>query len=343
MKTKRCKMILAMCIFLAGTAFGLCAQKASVVYMEGVSNIRSASGKMRAVDFGGSLSFGESVITGKDGLVELKLQNGSTIKVTQNSVFGYSSTGTGANTRQVLATTAGTVSYKLNKAIGKSPLIQTNSMIAGVRGTEFTVFAARDGSVMLAVTGGIVDVESQGQMVSLYKDEAVEVAPCMPPGPKFAWLGKEKDFSSWNQGKMDTFFADPLKGLESAAGQLEESKVALEALKKPFEEATATWEKANKEYDKLVASGEKTAILAYQTEKLFPAQDARAVIILNIRFHALNYLSMRRYVLSNMYMEMKSRYPVNQPTEIQKYFTRHAEILARYETNIVPELNKNDY
>ncbi len=169
------KLIVAVLFVAAGTLLSGFAQKANITYVEGASNIKSAAGKLRAADFGGTVTYGESVITGKDGLVEMVLENGSTIKVTQNSVFGYSSTGTGAESRTVLATTAGKVSYKLNKVAGKSPVIQTNSMVAGVRGTEFEVYAGRDGSVMLAVTGGIVDVESQGQMVSLEKNEAVEV------------------------------------------------------------------------------------------------------------------------------------------------------------------------
>ena len=66
-------------------------------------------------------------------------------------------------------------------------------------------------------------------------------------------------------------------------------------------------------------------------------------MVLNIRYYALNYLSLRRYVLTNMYMEMKSRFPVNRTPEAEKFFARHAELLARYEAKIVPELTVNDY
>lgn len=334
---------MALCLALAASCSGLSAQKANVTYVEGVSNIKSSAGKLRIADFGSTVTYGESVITGKDGLVEMMLENGSTIKVTENSVFSYSSTGSGVDSRTVLATTAGKISYKLNKVSGRSPLIQTNSMVAGVRGTEFTVFAGRDGSVLLAVTEGIVDVESQGEMVSLFKDEAVEVMPGEAPGEKFVWLGRELDFSSWNQGKMDDFLADPVAGIDSVSSQLSEYRDALEALKKPYEEATATWRAATDEYKKLLADGNMDLIKAYQKETLFPAQDTRATLILNIRFHALNYLSVRRYVVSNMYMEMKSRYPVQKSPEVTTFFTRHAELLVRYEAEIVPELNENDY
>jgi hypothetical protein len=212
-----------------------------------------------------------------------------------------------------------------------------------VRGTEFTVFAGRDGSVLLAVDGGIVDVESQGKTVSLFKDEAVEVEPGKAPGEKFIFLGKELDFSNWNQGKTDDFLADPVAGIASIETQLAGYKDALMALKKPYEASSASWKKITEEYKAILDSGDKEATKAYQTDKLFPAQDLRMTMILNIRHHSLNYLSVRRYVLSNMYMEMKSRYPANRSAEVQEFFKRHAELLSRYEADIVPELNENDY
>ena len=52
---------------------------------------------------------------------------------------------------------------------------------------------------------------------------------------------------------------------------------------------------------------------------------------------------MRRYVVSNMYMEVKSRYMMNPAPEADAFFARHAELLKRYEADIVPELNENDY
>lgn len=319
------------------------AQKTNITYVEGISNVKSAAGALRVADFGGTVTYGESVITGKDGLVEMMLENGSVIKVTKNSVFSYSSTGTGTETRSVLATTAGKVSYKLNKVAGKPPVIQTNSMVAGVRGTEFTVFAGRDGSVLLAVTDGIVDVESQGQQVTLMKDEAVEVEMGKAPGEKFIFLGKELDFSNWNDGKTEDFLADPIQGIDQVAIQLETYKSALDTLKQPYETATVIWKKAVEDYKKLVAEKDETGAKAFQNETLFPAQDARSTLILNIRYHSLNYLSVRRYVLSNMYMEMKSRYPIQRPQEIQEFFAKHVALLSNYEAGIVPELNVNDY
>ncbi len=340
---RRLIALFAVLAVTALTAAQAAAQKANVVYLEGTAKIKSSAGKLRLADFGSAVTYGESVITGKDGLVELTLPNGSSIRVSQDSVFTYSETGTGSDSRPVLATLAGSVSYKLNKSVGRSPVIQSNSMVAGVRGTEFTVYSGRDGSTLLAVTGGIVDVTGEGETVSLYKDEAVEVVPGQAPGDKYVWLGKELDFSDWNQGKNSEFLADPLAALDRIEAQLASYQKELSALKAPYAQATETWKTAVDHYKKLVAAGDTEAIKAFQESDLFPAEDARATLILDIRYWALNYLSVRRYVLSNMYMEMKSRHPTESSAEIQAFFNRHGELLARYEGAIVPELNGNDY
>lgn len=338
---RRCVFALTIALLAISSA---AAQKANVVYLEGTAKIKSSSGSLRMADFGSTVTYGESVITGKDGLVEMTLTNGSTVRVSQDSVFTYSETGTGTNSRPVLATLAGSVSYKLNKSAGRSPIIQTNSMVAGVRGTEFTVYAGRDGSTLLAVTGGIVDVTSQGETVSLFQDEAVEVDPGKAPGAKYVWLGKELDFSGWNTQKHDDFLADPVAGIERVDAQLAEYAQALADLKGPYEETTAIWEKAVADYKALLAkTSDKDTLQAFRLETLNPAQDARATVILDIRYWALNYLSVRRYVLSNMYMEIKSRNPGAHSAEEDTFFSKHAQILAKYESGIVPELNGNDY
>lgn len=344
MKHDTIKRFAAAFMLFAVSVLPAAAQKANVMYMEGTAKIKSSSGSLRAADFGSTVTYGESVITGKDGLVEMTLPNGSTIRVTQDSVFNYSETGTGSDSRPILATLAGSVSYKLNKSVGRSPLIQTNSMVAGVRGTEFTVFAGRDGSVLLAVTEGIVDVSAQGETVELLKDEAVQVDPGEKPGEKYVWLGRELDFSSWNQDKNEDFLTDPVAGIERVDAQLEGYARELAALKEPYEKTTSAWEKAVEEYKTLLdQKTDKETLLAFRQETLSPAQDARAAVILNIRYYALNYLSVRRYVLSNMYMEMKTRHPVSQNPDTEGFYRLHARILAKYENSIVPELNANDY
>jgi hypothetical protein len=343
---KNTRMIRAI-VSVAMFAFTLCipafAQKAAIQYVEGVAKVKSAAGSQRAADIGGTVVYGESVITGKNGLVELTLPNGSLIRVTENSVFGYSSVGTGEESRSVLATTAGKVSYKLNKAVGKSPVIQSNSMVAGVRGTEFTVYSARDGSTLIEVTGGIVDVESQGTSVELFKDEAVEVAPGEVPGQKYTFLGKELDFSSWNKGKSDEFLADPVAAIKKIETQLASYEAGINEYKQPLADATKVWSAAMERNKELNAKGDKAEIDDFQKSTLDPAQRERAKLILNIRYYALNYLSVRRYVASNMYMEMKSRYPLARTAEAETFFALHKELIDRYEDRVVVELNENDY
>lgn len=341
--TKYTTALIALSLIAAVAAFPTFAQKAAIQFVEGVANVKSAAGSQRLADIGGNVVYGESVITGRDGLVELTLPNGSLVRVTENSVFSYSSVGTGADSRSVLATTAGKVSYKLNKAAGRSPVIQSNSMVAGVRGTEFTVYSARDGSTLIEVTGGIVDVESQGKSVELFKDEAVEVSPGEKPGQKYTFLGKELDFSAWNKGKTEDFLADPVGAIKKIETQLAEYEAGINEFKQPFADATEVWATAMERNKELNAAGDKAAIDEFQKTTLEPAQRERAMLILNIRYYALNYLSVRRYVVSNMYMEMKSRYPLARSPAADEFFVLHKALINRYEDRIVIELNENDY
>ena len=110
----------------------LSAQKAFVEYVEGNASIQNTSGSLRPVDFGSTVTYGETVLTGQVGTVEMVLDNGSRIRVSGNSVFSYTSTGAGTDSRPVLATTAGSVS-KTEQSRRTFPIIRTNSMVAGVR------------------------------------------------------------------------------------------------------------------------------------------------------------------------------------------------------------------
>jgi hypothetical protein len=120
--------------------------------------------------------------------------------------------------QSVLSVTLGEVAFKFRRAASEEPLIATNSTVAGVRGTDFTVYSGADGSTLIAVENGMVEVEAAGKSVELVKDEAVEVRPGEPPGQKFSFIGRELDFSSWNAEKKQTHFCDnpaeALKGVE---------------------------------------------------------------------------------------------------------------------------------
>ncbi|RKX83042.1 MAG: hypothetical protein DRP58_09415, partial [Spirochaetes bacterium] len=195
-------------------------QNADLVYVDGWVDIRSGGEVYEALP-GDVLRAGDSVITSSDSIAELEQKDRSKIIVKPDSIFTIREIETDSGKETVLATTVGAVSFKFGKLFGKEPILATPSMVAGIRGTELTVYAGEDGSTLIAVDSGLVTVESMGVSVDLVKDEGVEVLPGEVPGEKFSLLGREMDFASWNADKYENLIADHIAGLERLGHQLD--------------------------------------------------------------------------------------------------------------------------
>ena len=318
-------------------------QEALTVYVEGETATKNLEGKFLSLEIGDPLKSGESVITKITGRADLELPNKSTIQVKPNTVFTLGEVELEGEKQTVLSTAVGSVAYRLNKFTGRGPSIRTAGAIAGVRGTDLTVYAGADGSTLVVVEKGTVAVESAGEEVILETNEAVEVKAGSPPGQKFSWIGKQIDYSQWNQGKLEEFLQDPVAGLYRVADQLEAYRKGMEEilpqLKKAEEESARVYEQLKKAVE---AKDEATAS-TLREELLKGVGKDRRILFLNTRFYALSYLSMRRYVVGGLYLQMKSRY-INKPGEpvYREYLSLHESILKEYEEIIVPQLVEAD-
>ena len=137
-----------------------------------------------------------------DGQVELN-QKGVTIKISHGTVFTLMErAGSDGKTSTVVSVALGSLKYKYDKMTGSEPEIRTNGAVAGVRGTEFTVFAGADGSTLIAVDSGQVDVESEGKTVQLAAAQGVEVPLGKPPGDVVPLKSDQIDYSKWNNDKL---------------------------------------------------------------------------------------------------------------------------------------------
>jgi hypothetical protein len=318
-------------------------QEALTVYVEGETTARNLEGKLLSLEIGDPLKSGESVITKITGRADLELPNKSTIQVKPNTVFTLGEVELEGEKQTVLSTAVGSVAYRLNKFTGRGPSIRTAGAIAGVRGTDLTVYAGADGSSLVVVEKGTVAVESAGQEVILETNEAVEVKAGSPPGQKFSWIGKQIDYSEWNQGKLEEFLQDPVAGLRRVADQLEVYRKGMEEilpeLKKAEEESARVYEQLKKAVE---AKDEATAT-KLREELLKGVGKDRRILFLNTRFYALSYLSMRRYVVGGLYLQMKSRYIKKQGEPVyREYLSLHESILKEYEEIIVPQLVEAD-
>jgi hypothetical protein len=318
--------------------------KAEAVFTEGKVDRKNASGKLSELEIGDKLSFGESVITGKASSAELKLSSGtSSIKIRPNTVFTIGERGTGPDRQTVLQTVVGQAAMKFERLGTKEPLVGTSSCIAGVRGTEVEILAAMDGTSVIAVRSGAVRLESGGESVDLAANEAVEVRPGQAPGPKFAWIGKELDFSAWDKGKLEGYLADPVASAAKVGEQLAFYRASMDALIPELAKQKAAYDDAYARLKELVDAKKDDEAQKLREAEVFPLMQAQGTLILNIRYYALTALSLRRYVLGGMYVELKTRHPKGaEDPAFAPFLAVYSKLLADFETGIVPQLVEAD-
>jgi hypothetical protein len=336
--------LLGLAFLLGAVALAAAQQKAEVVFTDGDVSRKDATGKIRGLDIGDKLVSGESVITKAGASAELKLLAGaSSIKIRQNSVFTLGEMSVGGSKQTVLQTVVGSVAMKFEKMGTIEPLLATTSCVAGVRGTEVELYAGMDGSSVVAVVSGAVDLQSGGQSVALAADEAVQVKPGMAPGPKFSWIGKELDFSKWDQSNLDDYLADPVAAALKIEGQLASYRASMNELIPQLAQQKAAYDEAFAQLKALVDAKEDAKAKDFRDSTVFPLMLTQATLILNIRYYALSSLSLRRFVLGGMYMQLKTRHPLD-PSDpaLTGFLEAYTRILKDFEDSIVPQLVEAD-
>ena len=318
-------------------------EQADIVYAEGYVDLKYGDGELVEAFIGDYMDTGDTIITGEDGLAELEKQSGAIIKVAPDTIFMLQELGQDGEKRSVLSTTLGAVRFKFDRLTGKEPVIATPSVVAGVRGTEFQVFAGADGSTLIIVDTGKVAVESQGETVELLPEEGVEVEAGQAPGEKFKAFRGQLDFSTWNSGRLDTLADDP-------SGTVAGIERAMDAWRENIRELSPRYE-ANKE--RLAAERDKLSELEkdkgkdarkeYYEKTVFPLEVETSYMRLNLRYYALSALSFRRFVLGSMYAQVKSAY-INrlESDQFTDFIDIYERILAQFEEDVVPLLGEAD-
>ncbi len=330
-------------VLLAGFGIGIYAQSADITYIDGWVD-RKSGGTVQEAQEGDVIHNGDSVITGDDSYAELKQQNMSSITVQPNSIFMIQDREGSSGRETVLSTTVGEVSFKFGKLLGKEPAIATPSMVAGIRGTELTVYAGEDGSSLIAVKSGKVVVRAKGKSVDLLADEGVEVKPGEAPGAKFKLKGRELDFSTWNKARYDSLMADPVKGLQQLGKQLDgfitdiqEYDTVLSTLKSDKAALEVSWKH-------LLDKGDKEKARNFYNKNIMPLDEKLGPVFLNVRYYTLSALSFRRYLLGKLYVDMKARYITDQKdVQYGKFLDVYRGILGKFEKNVVPFLDVKDF
>lgn len=324
--------LLGLSLLLAG--FFIHAQATEVVFFDG-DPVLLSGGKRSELDFGQKVSPGDAIITGRRDRVELR-QGRDSINILPNTHFVIKEIEQDGRKETVLSNTVGSVTYAFEVLVGRRQQVGTATAVAGVRGTVFTVFAGSDGSSLFFVESGLVQVASAGVSVDLPAGTAVEVLAGEAPGPVVQWLGKELDFSAWDNEQLARFRADPTAEVRRLTHKLAE-----------FADELATRVTAYEDYNREIsrwreavqAATDDAAKDKIRQDKLYPAMNATATAVLNYRYYALSALSLRRYVLGRLYADMKARYilePAN--PQFRDFLAAHAAFLNLFEQAVTPYL-----
>ena len=315
----------------------LMSQDAGVVYLEGWPSLRSG-GASRDLDFGLLVRPGDSVLTGRRDYVELD-QAGNSIRINSDTVFTLREIERDGRRETVMTNTVGSVAYRFQTLAGRRQEVGTATAVAGVRGTEFTVYAASDGSSLFAVDTGLVAVESAGVEVEVAAGQAVEVRAGEAPGEVYEWLGRTLDFSDWNTARIEAILEDPIESLDRLARRLNQFGIELEHWNAISQELRTQMDIELEQIRQIRETQGEEAYQAYRSEMIRPLQAQQRTALVNRRYYALSALSMRRFVLTRMYTTMKTRYILVPDTPVMREFNdRYTEILNEFEQTFVPEL-----
>ena len=337
------KKILIM-LFLLSAFYAYSDETVSITYIDGWVDINDGSGDLYEAMIGDEITVGNSVITDDDSYAELREKDSrSTYNLKPNTVFTVREMEVDGEKQNVLSCTLGEIAFKFKRTGSIEPLIATNSTVAGVRGTDFRVYAGVDGSSLIAVRSGKVDVESEGKTVSLVKDEAVEVKPGEAPGDKFSLKGKPLNFKSWNSDKKKDFLENPAESLLAVEKRIDFYNSKVFELYPIYLEWMAQVKDERAEFAKIKEEKGDAAAQEFRNSVLMKSIENTVSLSLNVRYYALSALSMRRFVVGSMYAEMKTRY-INKLDdsdfdEFEKIYTR---LLDKFEQISIPQINETD-
>ncbi|MDC7241282.1 MAG: FecR domain-containing protein [Spirochaetales bacterium] len=333
------KKALSFLIFISLISVSAFSLAGELVYVEGTVDVKSSSGRMDWADIGMSVKTGDSIITGYDGYAEIEMEDGSTVKINEDSIFKLDSVQQENEEKNSFQLVLGSASYKFSRVLGNEPRITTPSTVCGLRGTEFTVYSGLDGSALYLVDDGAIAVSSRGAEVELGKDYGVMVEPGQTPGRPFEILRGKEDYTNFLSDSEANFMANPAGTVFTMMDQLEEYADLADENNMLYEvnfEALKTL----RDTLRTLEGDEKSAFYA---ENVFPAEVTTSGYKLNVRYHALSAKSMRRFVIGNMYLKMTTQHildPMN--PDYLDFLNAYNQFLHIYETRVVPYLVEAD-
>src|SRR6056297_1708882 len=185
-------VVLLLCSFVPVFAQEM---RGEIVYIEGAVDVYRDGAKLdwRAVDIGTFLEPYDMVETGQDGYVEISLTQAggeSSVTVEPDTSFYFDVNDVDGPKKTEFAVMAGSMAFRVKKLTGNEAFqVRTESVAMGVRGTNFQVTVAAEGSILTTCDEGIVECTTEeggrefskpGQVVEKITDKNLDSAEVDP-------------------------------------------------------------------------------------------------------------------------------------------------------------------
>ncbi|MEK7475697.1 MAG: FecR family protein [Candidatus Coatesbacteria bacterium] len=199
---------LVLCAMMAaGMAGSADSYKATVTFLKGMARHQGKGGAIANVTLGQALLEGETILTLQNTKCELKLENGTVIRLGPSTKFTLATlqrTPMGG-VKGVFKVVSGRLWFTVAKLTGDSEMTtQTPSVVAAVKGTVYRVDAAADGKTDLAVYDGVVAASQPGQApVDVHPMEQLAAMPnsAFERGTVDESQDDKDDWIKWNKNR----------------------------------------------------------------------------------------------------------------------------------------------
>jgi hypothetical protein len=242
----------AMAFLFSANLRALTVKVASIDGVKGTVTITDQEGKSRAAVNGATVLGEEIVDTGKDGSVALLFEDGSKIEL------GHS---TRAKVNDMMITGNTTVLLYLGRLFAhiipaqgvNNYEFQTVTTTAGVRGTEFEMAVGLDGSSLVSVESGQVEIGLESSPVSVKSGEEADISYDGKVVKSSRGARTDEEWQKWFSARQQYFIDHPGQGLERLSQNLDRTRNRIcdqdEKMTKMNKRLARAYERGNLSYD----------------------------------------------------------------------------------------------
>ncbi|MFH1349818.1 MAG: FecR family protein [Pseudomonadota bacterium] len=154
---------------------------------------------------------GDQITTGKEGMLSFSVREGRQFRLGEYAQLSVDelSAAEVEDGQPILRLVLGYLWSKVSKYRGK-PFdlgVHTPTAVLGVRGTEFDTVVSLDGTSVITVDEGQVEVEAKDEKILLEKDQMSQVEMAAKPMPPVGAVPREKrDWPAWRKERVKRLF-----------------------------------------------------------------------------------------------------------------------------------------